>query len=201
MNARSLGATRVFAWPRAEVAVMGAVAAVRVLHRRKLAEVDPELRPQVEAELAAEHEKLAGGIDRAREIGVVDEVVDPTHTRTALATALAKAEAGTAAKLASALRGWQKLRFEVTEEPSNGVEGERYSFTPELGVFHATTGVHGDIMVPEERLKAAMLKAAAGEADLTEEVERLLGRPWDDELEPFRYAGDGAPVRWLHQVV
>ena len=78
MNARSLGATRVFAWPRAEVAVMGAVAAVRVLHRRKLAEVDPELRPQVEAELAAEHEKIAGGIDRAREIGVVDEVVDPT---------------------------------------------------------------------------------------------------------------------------
>ena len=29
----------------------------------------------------------------------------------------------------------------------------------------------------------------------------LLGKAWDDELEPFRYAGDGAPVRWLHQVV
>ncbi|GAA1154933.1 acyl-CoA carboxylase subunit beta [Kribbella jejuensis] len=93
MNARSLGATRVFAWPRAEVAVMGAVAAVRVLHRRRLAEVEPELRSQVEAELAAEHEKIAGGIDRAREIGVVDEVVEPTRTRTALAGALAQAEA------------------------------------------------------------------------------------------------------------
>jgi acetyl-CoA/propionyl-CoA carboxylase carboxyl transferase subunit len=92
MNARSLGATRVFAWPRAEVAVMGAVAAVRVLHRRKLAEVDPELRPKVEAELAAEHEKIAGGIERAREIGVVDEVVEPDRTRSALATAIAKAE-------------------------------------------------------------------------------------------------------------
>ena len=109
--------------------------------------------------------------------------------------------AGSAGALAGALRAWPMLRFEVTEEPSNGAEGERYSFTPELGIFHATTGVHGDIMVPEERLKAAMLKAASGEADLTEEVERLLGRPWDDELEPFRYAGDGAPVRWLHQVV
>ncbi|HZV27785.1 MAG TPA: DUF3145 family protein, partial [Acidothermaceae bacterium] len=32
-------------------------------------------------------------------------------------------------------------------------------------------------------------------------LRRLLGEPWDDELEPFRYAGDGAPVRWLHQVV
>ena len=44
MNARSLGATRVLAWPGAEVAVMGAVAAVRILHRRKLAEVSPETR-------------------------------------------------------------------------------------------------------------------------------------------------------------
>jgi acetyl-CoA/propionyl-CoA carboxylase carboxyl transferase subunit len=71
---------------------MGAVAAVRVLHRRKLAEVDPSLRAQVEAELAVEHEKIAGGLDRAREIGVVDEVVEPNVTRSALATALAKAE-------------------------------------------------------------------------------------------------------------
>ena len=32
-------------------------------------------------------------------------------------------------------------------------------------------------------------------------MQGLLGKAWDDELEPFRYAGDGAPVRWLHQVV
>jgi Protein of unknown function (DUF3145) len=112
-----------------------------------------------------------------------------------------QAQAGTAAKLASALRGWNKLRFEVTEEPSAGAEGERYSFTPDLGIFRAATGLHGDIMVPEDRLKSAMTRAIAGEADLADEVDRLLGRPWDDELEPFRYAGDGAPVRWLHQVV
>jgi acetyl-CoA/propionyl-CoA carboxylase carboxyl transferase subunit len=94
MNSRSLGATRVFAWPRAEVAVMGAVAAVRILHRRKLAEVDHDLRAQVELELAAEHEQLAGGIERAQQIGVVDEVVEPARTRSALAAAIAKAEAG-----------------------------------------------------------------------------------------------------------
>ena len=92
MNSRSLGATKVFAWPGAEVAVMGAVAAVRILHRRKLSEISPDLRPRVEAELAAEHEKIAGGLDRAREIGVVDEVVVPERTRSALATAIAKAE-------------------------------------------------------------------------------------------------------------
>ncbi|HSF26465.1 MAG TPA: DUF3145 domain-containing protein [Actinomycetes bacterium] len=107
----------------------------------------------------------------------------------------------TGSKIASALRGWARLRYEVTEEPSPGCEGERYSCTPDLGIFHAVTGVHGDLLVPEDRLRAAMVRAAAGEADLTEEVDRLLGRPWDEELEPFRYAGDGAPVRWLHQVV
>ncbi len=88
MNARSLGATRVLAWPGAEVAVMGSVAAVRVLHRRKLAEVSVEIRPRVEAELAAEHETIAGGVERAVEIGVVDEVVEPSRTRTAIAEAL-----------------------------------------------------------------------------------------------------------------
>jgi len=91
MNARALGASRVFAWPTAEVAVMGAVAAVRILHRRRLAEVPQENRPQVELELAAEHEKIAGGLARAIEIGVVDEVVEPGRTRSAVAAAIAAA--------------------------------------------------------------------------------------------------------------
>ncbi len=110
-------------------------------------------------------------------------------------------EAGTASKLASALRGWQLLRFEVTSEPSANAEGERYSSTPDLGIFHAVTGMHGDILVPEDRLRAALARARSGEADLEAEVSKLLGKPWDDELEPFRYAGEGAPVSWLHQVV
>jgi acetyl-CoA/propionyl-CoA carboxylase carboxyl transferase subunit len=90
MNSRSLGATRVFAWPGAEVAVMGAVAAVRILHRRKLAEVAPEIRSQVENELAEEHTRIAGGLDKAVEIGVVDEVVAPERTRSAIAAAIAE---------------------------------------------------------------------------------------------------------------
>ena len=45
--------------------------------------------------------------------------------------------AGTAARLASALKGWQRIRFEVTEEATSGTEGERYSYTPTLGVFYA----------------------------------------------------------------
>ena len=72
-------------------------------------------------------------------------------------------DAGTAAAITSALRGWNHLRFEVTEEPTAGTEGARFSSTPDLGVFHAVTGLHGDIMIPEDRLKAAVVKAALGE--------------------------------------
>jgi acetyl-CoA/propionyl-CoA carboxylase carboxyl transferase subunit len=105
MNARALGATRVFAWPGAEVAVMGAVAAVRILHRRKIAAVDADLRPRVEADLAAEHERIAGGVDKAVEIGVVDEVVDPAATRSALAHALSEALADCDDDPATRIRG------------------------------------------------------------------------------------------------
>jgi acetyl-CoA/propionyl-CoA carboxylase carboxyl transferase subunit len=91
MNAASLGATRVFAWPGAQIAVMGAVAAVRVLHRRKLADVAPDARAAVEADLAAEHERIAGGVDRAVEIGVVHEIVTPERSRSALARTIAEA--------------------------------------------------------------------------------------------------------------
>ena len=110
-------------------------------------------------------------------------------------------EPGTAARLASSLRGWSHLRFEATEEPSSGAEGARFSYTPALGIFHAVTGIHGDIMIPEDRLKAAVVKASLGETTLELEIAKLLGKPWDDELETFRHAGDGVAVRWLHQVV
>lgn len=108
---------------------------------------------------------------------------------------------GTAAKLASALKGWQRIRFEVTEERSATTDAERYSYTPKLGIFHATTGLHGDIVVSEDRIKRAVSTAAMGGQDLKEALDELLGAPWDAELEPFRYAGDGTPVRWLHEVV
>jgi acetyl-CoA/propionyl-CoA carboxylase carboxyl transferase subunit len=91
MNSRSLGATKVFAWPGAEVAVMGAVAAVRILHRRTLASVPPERLHEAETELAAEHEATAGGLQRAVELGVIDAIIEPDQTRHELARAIAEA--------------------------------------------------------------------------------------------------------------
>ena len=94
MNSRSLGADRVFAWPGAEVAVMGASAAVGILHRKRLAAAPPGERETLHAQLAEEHERIAGGVARAIELGVVDEVIEPSRTRAALAEALAAAPAG-----------------------------------------------------------------------------------------------------------
>lgn len=125
----------------------------------------------------------------------------PVKARTYRAEYSWSGPVGTAARIASALRGWEHLLFEVTEEPTPGSPGERYACTPDLGIFHAVVGVHGDVLVPEERLKAAVVKAGAGQVELAEEINRLLGKAWDDALEPFRHAGDGAPVRWLHHVV
>ena len=88
MNSKALGATRVMAWEGAEVAVMGPLAAIRILHRRRLAEVPPDQKDAVEAELAEEHKITAGGLPKCIELGAVDEIVDPTITRTAIAAAL-----------------------------------------------------------------------------------------------------------------
>ncbi|MEI6404946.1 MAG: carboxyl transferase domain-containing protein [Actinomycetes bacterium] len=89
MNSRSLGATHVMAWKDAEVAVMGPVAAIRILHRRRLAEVPPENKDAVEKELAEEHKITAGGLAKCMELGAVDEIVEPKTTRSSLAKALA----------------------------------------------------------------------------------------------------------------
>ena len=88
MNSKALGATRVMAWEGAEVAVMGPLAAIRILHRRRLAEVPPDQKDAIEAELAEEHKITAGGLPKCIELGAVDEIVDPTKTRTAIAAAL-----------------------------------------------------------------------------------------------------------------
>jgi hypothetical protein len=111
-----------------------------------------------------------------------------------------QAKPGTAARITSALRQFTTVRYEVAEEPSRGGEGERFAVTPKLGVFRATMGPHGDVMIHEDRLRAVML-GATDPAELRRGLDLILGTAWDAELEPFRRAGDGVPVRWLHQVV
>ncbi len=107
-------------------------------------------------------------------------------------------EPGTGARLASALRACENVRYEVIEEPSPGCDGSRWTHTPSLGIHHAWVSVSGDIVLNEDRVRAAL--AAADPAATRRHLEAALGSAWDAELEPFRHVGDGAPVRWLHRV-
>jgi hypothetical protein len=104
--------------------------------------------------------------------------------------------AGTAGRLAAAIRDWPLVRCEITEEPSEGSDGERYSMTPDLGVFRSAMSGNGDVLVQEDRLRSVMA-TAEDLPSLRQALDRLLGHPWDIELEPYRLAGDGTPVRWL----
>ena len=104
---------------------------------------------------------------------------------------------GTGGQLANALRSWSGLRCEVTEDPSQGVDGHRWSHTPQLGLWSGAMSANGDVMVGEMRLRTLM---ASGAAMLAADLASVLGTGWDGALEVFRYAGDGAPVRWLHKV-
>ena len=152
-----------------------------------------------------------------------DQPAAPGAVRTELSW---QGRPGLSGEITSALAAWGLLRFEVIEEASPGCDAVRYSCTPALGIFSATVGANGDVMVSENRLRAVMTLAASAATDravgtaastklsalrdthaprhpalggsLEAELSLLLGEPWDAELEPFRHASAGAPVRWLH---
>ncbi|MEO9221552.1 MAG: DUF3145 domain-containing protein [Mycobacteriaceae bacterium] len=107
---------------------------------------------------------------------------------------------GTGAQLARALRSWPMLRFEVTEEASYGVDGERFSHVPGLGLWRASTSANGDVVIGEQRLRAMMATGRDSER-LAAELDSALGAAWDDALEPYRCSGEGTEVTWLHRSV
>ncbi|QSB13329.1 DUF3145 domain-containing protein [Natronosporangium hydrolyticum] len=100
---------------------------------------------------------------------------------------------GTGARLAAELKQWKMIRFEITEEPSPGSDGERFMHVPGRGLFRAATGAAGGIQVGEDQLRALMAAARGPEA-LAHALDTALGTDWDDDLEPYRHAADGAPV-------
>ncbi len=107
---------------------------------------------------------------------------------------------GMGARIASSLLAFGQVRYEVTEDPSVGHEGERFAATPELGLFRATIGTHGDVMVHEERLRNVIVQSTATGESVAGDIRRLIGQPWDEELEAFRIAHDDSKIRVLHNV-
>jgi hypothetical protein len=143
---------------------------------------------------------VAGVIGMPVDLPWVAQPAEPGTLRAELSWA---APPGSAAAITSSLSGWNRIRFEATEEASPGCDAVRYSYTPSQGTFSCVTSANGDVVVPENRLRAALTLAASPApgrptVSLEAELTRMLGQAWDDELEPFRCAAEGAPVRWLH---
>jgi acetyl-CoA carboxylase carboxyltransferase component len=87
MDSRSIGADLSFAWPTNEIAVMGAEAAVGIVHRKDLASADDP--DQLRTQLVTEYTEQLMHPFYAAERGLVDDVIDPEETRAVLCRALA----------------------------------------------------------------------------------------------------------------
>jgi acetyl-CoA carboxylase carboxyltransferase component len=87
MNSKAIGADLAFAWPSAELSVMGPQGAVEILHRRELA--DAEDPAATRAELVAHYVEHHANPWIAAERGYVDDVIEPSVTRPVLIKGLA----------------------------------------------------------------------------------------------------------------
>jgi methylmalonyl-CoA carboxyltransferase large subunit len=88
MGAKDLGADRVFAWPTAEVAVMGAEGAVEIVFRKEMEEVGPQDRAARRAELIEKYRSTFSTPYVAAGRRLVDDIIEPANTRKHLACAL-----------------------------------------------------------------------------------------------------------------
>lgn len=106
---------------------------------------------------------------------------------------------GTGARLATALRGWDSLHFEITEEPHQGEPGSRWMYTPALGIHHSAMDAEGNVTLTEDRIRACLAAGGANSAIIAQEFGKALGEAWDRELDRFREAEDsvGEPRLFL----
>ena len=87
MSSKQMRSDLALAWPTAQIAVMGAEGAVRILHRKDLARAEDPA--QLEAEFVAAYREKFFNPYIAAELGFIDDVIDPRETRPKLIKALA----------------------------------------------------------------------------------------------------------------
>ena len=110
MNSKSIGADLAFAWPSAEIAVMGAPGAVNIIFRKEIETADDPRRKR--AELIEEYDERFANPYMAAERGYVDDVIDPRDTRKMLvpvardAAHEARAAAAAQARQRAAVMHW-----------------------------------------------------------------------------------------------
>ena len=106
---------------------------------------------------------------------------------------------GSAASLVSRMKGWPELRVEVVEEPRGELPGERFVMTPDLGIHRVCVDALGEGLIVESRLRMLLEKSGDNLESLRDGINDLIGSDWESELEAFRWAGEGADVRWVHR--
>lgn len=89
---------------------------------------------------------------------------------------------GLGAELASALRGWHYLRYEIREEGMS--ESVLYRFTPRLGIHRAVIDGAGCVLIGENQITSAL---SLDDDSLRTALASTLGSAWDLELEQFRH--------------
>ncbi len=90
-----------------------------------------------------------------------------------------------ASQIASTLKSWHYLRFEVREFSTIGGEGVLYRCTPDLGLHQAVTSSTGDVMIHENRIMTS-LNSNNDYESLRDALHATLGTAWDEELEWYR---------------
>jgi hypothetical protein len=97
-----------------------------------------------------------------------------------------RAAQGAAAEIASSLRSWHYLNFEVIEGTDLG--GELFRFTPELGIHRAVVDQSGAVQVNENQL-TAILAQSFDEESIRQGIADMMGNSWEIELDRFRSVG------------
>jgi len=84
LNSKAIGATAVYAWPNAEVSVMGAAGAVDVIHHRALAALPDAEARQLRMKLITEFTASSPGLSEALATGQIDAIIQSDQTRDVL---------------------------------------------------------------------------------------------------------------------
>ena len=94
-----------------------------------------------------------------------------------------RAAQGAAAEIASSLKSWHYLNFEIIEGTEVG--GELFRFTPLLGIHRAVVDQTGAVLINENQLGVILAKSF-DEDSIRDGIATLIGNSWESELERFR---------------
>ena len=98
-----------------------------------------------------------------------------------------KSQLPVAAKIATALKSWHYIRFEIRQINLQTSDATLYRITPDLGLHQASLASNGDVVINENQLNQ-IINNSYSHKMLQSNLESALGNQWEIELEPYRLA-------------